>query len=581
MHTLSQALSEHDLIVLRVIGEWWELDLTGSDKNSCVQALSGALAQLDLATELTYLPVEEAEALRTLAQAGGRLPVATFSRQFGAVRQMGPAALERDEPWFDPVSAAEDLWYRGLIYTGFAETAEGMTEFVYMPTELQSQFGPGEAVDPPNNSEPVYEPLPEAESEPEKSLEAAATAPKAKPVRRAGPILKLTPTEPPESFASTTTQAVDDMTTLLGIAQNNGIHAARLAEVVPFLVDADRTRLSLLVQLGLEMGLLREVGAHYRVSRQALAWLQHSREAQLRALGDGWSNCSWNELRHIPDIECEGTGWRNDPLLARTALLDAITHTEAWFSIADLLELIKETDPDFQRPNGNYDTWYIRDVASGEYLSGFEHWEEVEGRVLRYLLQRPLVWLGMVEATETHFRLTYRALDWLNNVPPVEQEAHAPLVVQPDGTLVVSARTRRIDRFQAARVSEMLPLQPDKPFVYRLTPSALTRARQQGIKLHKVVQFLERAGERPLPASTKRALERWGEEGVEASIEQAIVLRVKSAEILDKLRSHPKTRPLIGESLGELAVVVNAGHWDELCRVAAQLGLLLDTPGSL
>ncbi|MBK9056118.1 MAG: hypothetical protein IPL78_36045 [Chloroflexi bacterium] len=47
MGTLEQALLDHELIVLRVIGEWWELDLTGADKAKSAKALVKALTDLE------------------------------------------------------------------------------------------------------------------------------------------------------------------------------------------------------------------------------------------------------------------------------------------------------------------------------------------------------------------------------------------------------------------------------------------------------------------------------------------------------------------------------------------------------
>src|SRR5574339_668983 len=140
MHTLSQALQEHELIVLRVIGEWWDLDLTGSGKAACVKELAAALSELNLPEEVGYLPPEEANGIQALVQAGGRMPVAAFARDFGDVRLMGPGRLEREEPWFDPANAAEALWYRGFLYRAFDETAEGVIEFYYLPDELMAQF---------------------------------------------------------------------------------------------------------------------------------------------------------------------------------------------------------------------------------------------------------------------------------------------------------------------------------------------------------------------------------------------------------------------------------------------------------
>jgi hypothetical protein len=47
-------------------------------------------------------------------------------------------------------------------------------------------------------------------------------------------------------------------------------------------------------------------------------------------------------------------------------------------------------------------------------------------------------------------------------------------------------------------------------------------------------------------------------------------------EILEKLRSNPKTRDFIAESMGELAVVVRRGKWQELLEATAELGLLIE-----
>ena len=165
MRPLVQALNDHDLIILRVIGEWWELDLTGADKSACVQALAEGLTSLDILQEVQYLGPEEGASMHDLAKQNGRIPVATFEREHGEVRMMGPARLEREEPWFDPISPAEALWYRGFLYRGFDETAEGMIEFYYLPNEFKAQFP---KVDPPptiikETAEFALTPLPQPE----------------------------------------------------------------------------------------------------------------------------------------------------------------------------------------------------------------------------------------------------------------------------------------------------------------------------------------------------------------------------------------------------------------------------------
>jgi hypothetical protein len=566
MHSLNQALQEHELIVLRVIGEWWDLDLTGSGKATCVKELATALSELNFPEEVGYLSPEEAAGVQALVQADGRMPVAAFARDFGDVRLMGPGRLEREEPWFDPANAAEALWYRGFLYRGFDETAEGMIEFYYLPDEFMAQFPKPEKKNKGTATGSV-----KVATSPASGTTPPPTPPESAPTLLP---LSLSLTPPPD-----VTDAVDDMTTLITLAQQDGLQSGLLDETIPFLLNPHPERRSLLLNLATEMGLLSLQENRLRPLPTAVTWLKKSREAQLRALAEAWSSSSWNELGRTPGLRCEGDQWQNDPILARTALLDALPRDPEWYHLDDLVAAIKAHDPDFQRPDGNYDTWYVRDLASNQYLNGFESWERVEGRLLRYLVQGPLVWLGLAVTAvpENHpaFALTDRAIEWLNGAPAENHEVPSPLIVQPDAIILAPANANRYHRFQVGRISEMLPAQPGKPYQYRLTPTSLARAQKQGISAERIVQFLEEVAG-GLPASIKRAIVRWGDKGMEGRLETAVILRVREAAILDTLRANPKTRDYLGESLGDLAVAVPVQHGEALRAAVAQLGLLLD-----
>lgn len=548
MRTLEQALLDHELIVLRVIGEWLNLDLTGTDKARAVDALVPALAGTDLMQEIEFLEPEEAAALADLVRQGGRAPVAVFARDHGEVRLMGPGRLEREEPWLDPISPAEALWYRGFLYRGFDQTAEGTLEFYYMPQELLAKFGPPAALNQHDPDEPA----------------------------------SLRPVDAPAETRPPVTDAVDDLTTLLALAQRTGLQPERLPALDSLLMNPDRDRRSLLLTLATEMLLLRRSDDALRPTRAAIDWLQHSREAQLRALVDAWSRTVWNELRHTPGLIAEGESWHNDPLLARTALMDVLPPDERWYRLVDVVTVIKAQDPDFQRPDGNYETWYLRDAETRQYLSGFENWEWVEGRLLRYLIQGPLYWLGMVELSAASdperaaYRLSARALAWLGDEPPAADEVRVPLVVQPEGVLLVPHNASRYERFQAARIADPEAFTPGKPYRYRIVPSSLAQAQEQGIAPERMLSFLESASARPVPASVRRGITRWAERGVEGRLQAVVVLRVGDAAILETLRANPKTRDFIAETLGDLAVVIRAGEWEQFRQAVAGLGLLLD-----
>ncbi len=553
MRSLEQALLDHELIVLRVIGEWLGLDLTGTDKASAVDEVTEALLQIDLVSEMEYLEPEEAAALADLVRQGGRAPVAVFARDHGEVRLMGPGRMEREEPWLDPSSPAESLWYRGFLFRGFDQTAEGTLEFYYLPQELLNRLAPPAAA---------------------RRDEMAAPS---EPTLRA--------MDAPDETRAPRIDAVDDLTTLLALAQRTGLQPDRLPDLAGLLVDPDRDRRSLLLTLATEMSLLRRTDDLLRPTRAAIDWLQHSREAQLRALVDAWSRSVWNELRHTPGLITEGENWQNDPLPARTALMDTLPADEQWYQIADVVAVIRRQDPDFQRPDGNYETWYILDAETRHYLSGFDNWDWVEGRLLRYLVQGPLFWLGMTELSaisdkeRAAYRLTPRALAWLGDEPPADDAVRVPLVVQPEGILLVPFNASRYERFQAARIADPEPLAPGKPYRYRIVPSSLAEAQGQGISPERMLQFLESAGGRPVPASVRRGITRWADKGIEGRLQSVVVLRVGNIEILETLRTNPKTRDFIAETLGDLAVAVRQGQWEEFRQAVAQLGLLLDVEG--
>ncbi|UCG25112.1 MAG: helicase-associated domain-containing protein, partial [Chloroflexota bacterium] len=512
-------------------------------------ALAETLSQLDLGREILYLGPEEADALGDLIAAGGRLPVASFERQHGPVRTMGPARIEREEPWLDPVSPAEGLWYRGFLYRAFDESEGSETvEYYYLPNELYS------------NAAGI-------------SSTGAASEPQ--------PADGLQPVSPPEQFSPTDTAAVDDLTAILSAAQEGAIHEGELARLQPYFLSPNLDRTSLLFTLAWEMKLLRVTDEGARPARQVLTWLRRSRDEQARDIANAWSNSAWNELLHTPGLSFEG-GWQNDPILARTALLDVLSRTGDWFRLSDLVARVRDSTPDFQRPDGNYDTWYIRDADSGGYLSGFESWDLVEGRLLRFLLIGPLAWLGLTETAmagsgqETLFRLTPLALDWLAGEPPAESEVTMPIVVREDGAILVPFNASRYERFQVARVAEAEPLLPGKPAGYRLTPRSLERAREQGIGADRLGEFLARASQRPAPAGVLRAIQRWSERGSEATLEDVVLLRVRDAEVLEKLRANPKTRAYFSESMGDHAALVRAGDWPKLRQAAAAMGLFID-----
>ena len=246
-------------------------------------------------------------------------------------------------------------------------------------------------------------------------------------------------------------------------------------------------------------------------------WEGQRWEAIDRALLDAWAvSRRWNDLRRVPSLSCEQTGsWDNDPAATRRQIMALLAQLQPgqWLTLDDFVAAVQRHAPDFQRPDGNYDTWYVR-TRGGAFLRGFEQWLHVEGALLRFVLGGPLAWLGATNtddpAQPTAFCLSAAGHAWLHRAPPPAAAAEAPLQVQADFTVLASPQVVLLDRLRVARFTtwQAPQWQAGAPcFVYRISQSGLQRAQQQGISPGRVLDFL-RSRAQPLPDNVIKALER-------------------------------------------------------------------------
>jgi hypothetical protein len=549
MRTLRVSLLQHDIALLRVIGEQWGVDLVGLSLREAAERLDEVIRGAELLAEVRDLPPDEQTALEALLAADGRMLADPFLRQYGPIRPFGPARLVREHPWIDPASPAEGLWYRGLIFRAFEQTDLGGQEFIYLPSEIRGG-------------------LPAAKT--------GAGLPRLTPAK--GTLRPLArgkmPHQPPAAAL------VDDCCTLLAYGQRNLISthahpAVPYESLSPFLRYKDHARLEMILALALEAGLLREKGQVIEPDRDPTRkWLQASYPEQAALLVTTWLESDrWNDLWHVPGLQPERTGWENDPQLPRQLMLKL------------LRRLDPSTTPDFQRTAGEYDGWYLRDIKTGQFLLGFQHWDDVEGALLRFLVAGPLHWLGLVEWAEDEegamvaFRPTAAGQTFaqVGSFPYPPGPSQARIRVLADASIVVPLGVDRLTRFQVARLADWEPL--TEAYRYRLTPDSLARAKEDNIPLTRALAFLASRSGHPLPESVKEAVTSWERDGVQVRLRQLVVLQVKDEAVLDRLRAAPEVRALLGETIGPLAVAVRTTDWSRLAGAIAKLGLLSEIEG--
>ncbi|MCX7681634.1 MAG: helicase-associated domain-containing protein [Anaerolineae bacterium] len=589
MRPLVQCLLDAGPLRLQAIASFWDVELTTNRPRDIAAQLAVVLSAPEaIGKAWDKLPQEQRQALADLLAHEGRMPARIFTRRWGEIRPMGPARMERERPWLNPTSPAEGLWYAGFISRVFSQESEGAYEFIFIPPELKAH-------------------LP------------AVTSP-------AELTIRLEPALPPVVAYMHGEALLDDACTLLAYLQNGQVRptaegdwpAQHRASLATQLRDATPERQDFLHHLVRRVGWLRTVMAGKDHATPILrpdpdpvtAWLHTPTEEQRRVLIEAWrDDLEWNDLFHVPTLRPEQTGtWRNDPRLARRAVL---RHLKAclpntWYAIEDFVAAVKQADADFQRPDGDYESWYIRDLTSDTYLSGFDSWERVEGALLRYLLTGPLTWLGLVDVGANPlpgfhpllfvpqcFRLTQAGASFLGLVAPSPAPETPPLVLHPDFT-VWAAPGRRYERFQLSRIADWVSSPPVSPmgrdypemeargrstaYVYRLTPSSLERAKRQGIPVSRVKEFLAQAtgsGEQ-VTRLLEPALRRWEQKGSEVRLKRALCLLISDDEVMNRVLSSPRMRRYISEQLSTRTALVREQECRELLIALGELGILTD-----
>lgn len=545
MPDLTESLQGRDLGHLRIITELWGSELKNQDINSSILQLNTLLLRPALVKEMVdSLPAEVKSALQDLIQHSGRLPWAQFTRAYGEVREMGPAKRDRERPFEHPVSTTESLWYRALVARAFFDSPAGPEEFAYIPEDL---------------------------------LEL---------IPRISRVEQLTSGRQASALEYASVSMVNDRildhacTLLAALRLGIGIPTEYVSTGGEILASA--FMISVLTTAELLDDASQPIPEPMRI------FLEARRGEALRQIFTAWKQSnSTNELSLLPDRVIEGN-WVNDPLRTRQAILDYITTIPAgtWWSLNSFISAIKQHNPDFQRPAGDYDSWFIRSSISSDYLRGFEHWDEVDGRLLRYIITGPLHWLGVLDLAHpegeqqvTAFRLSNWSTALLNDKAPermpVEEE---PLVVRSDARLSARRLVPRRVRYQVARFCEWVKETPDE-YQYRISPGSLARARQQGLSVSQLIALLSKHA-KLVPPSLIKALERWENQGSEVRLEQMVVLRVVSEDILVALRKSRASR-FLGESLGPTTVAVKAGASDKVLGVLAELGYLGEFRGEI
>lgn len=538
MPDLLQSLLKQDIGHLRIVAEFWGLELDSITAEDAREELSASLLDAELAAELIESLSPQADsAIRALVEEGGRIPWPTFARKYGDIREMGAGKRDRERPHLKPASTAETLFYRGLLARAFFDADKGPQEFAYIPDDLLELLN---NIFYEETEEPTASPL-KPTNLPNVVETSEALGRPASPGERGRDILA-------------DDSILDDATTYLAALRMGKTDYPASPQLAAFLTSAN---------------LIKD---NVPQAEAVKTFLECPRSEALKMLQESWlESSSFNELRLMPMIICEGE-WTNNPLETREFLLnllDAIPEGK-WWSLGTLVRDIKQKYADFQRPAGDYDSWFIKRASDGQYLRGFSYWDQVDGALVKFFVTNILHSLGQVDLSIAEGAMEPTAF----RISTFEggKEERGKISVSSNGKIYIPRNAPRVVRYQLSRFGEWDEAKNGE-YRYHITTNSLTKAKEQGLKAEHLLALLSKNTDAGVPPSLVKALKRWEVNGTEARVQTQVILKVSKPEILEEMRKS-KAAKFLGEALSPTTVIVKSGAIQKVMDALTELGLL-------
>lgn len=557
LRDLFRCLDDYPLVMLQALARVWQVEPHTSDSRELIERLIVAMQTPALVSSVVHtLNPLAYQALLVLERTPEGIPGHRLVVSFGQIRKLGPVRIEREEPWRNPQSPLEELYYCGMVYRAYGTIGSYYGEVLWIPQELANTLA-GLVSDHPH-----------AISEAVQTPNSIATNVNAIGEDIVAILVRLKRIKISRDKRQTRQRSLpwDEL----------GLQSRMQGTLQP-------ERLVLLQELVWRLQLITETDGSLVPGVRARNWMRQNSARRLSAIFIAWrDNPQWNELHHLTSVRIE-THATIDIIEARRALcIDLAAYPAGvWTSIDSLIAAIKNTHPDFLRTDGDYDAWTVRDTISNQRIAGFAGWDSVEGALVRHLVLMPLYWLGIVNLGTSEgseqvdlFELTQQGWDVINHTPgglSLPVQSSLPASIGDDFVVTLPVHETLYERYQLERLAEWLS--QDSLARYKITEESIWESINSGISIDQVLRFFTRISEGKVSPIVVRTLHAWGGRFGRVILQTVVTLQVTDAALMTQLLEEPSLRHLLGDEVSPTQRLVPSANVPLLVQRMKALGI--------
>ncbi|MGD1991876.1 MAG: helicase-associated domain-containing protein [Anaerolineae bacterium] len=315
---------------------------------------------------------------------------------------------------------------------------------------------------------------------------------------------------------------------------------------------------------------------------------------------------AWPLLKGQNELRRESDKYAVNISNARRMVLETLKHQPSgtWLEIEQLLEQTQARDRDFLFPEyaqieSYRGSWYYSRIGGGYYgspQSTLQEFERLEYRFVHacltgFLHQTGVVELGYDGKALQAYRLSQAGQAILGeetaegqgasaDAPPAYLTDAGKIIIQPNFHIIAMgpvdlALLARLDLFAERQQVDQAA------FEYRLSRESIYQAQQLGLEARRMIAFLERAGDVPLPQNVERSLKEWAARHERIIFRSGLSLvQVADVDLLRSLMDDPQLGEHFARSVSDDVAVVRNGQHEALTSALVARGIFPAVSGA-